>query len=195
LAAIVAPKTAFTLRYHQPGYWNWINEPSLTLALFVSAMWLRARAQAKRGAPAPHDDPLSFALYYLFPAHAANPMVLSPVWLSRERRIDVAAVFTLLGWFLAKVLALLALRQLGPRAFLAGLNPGEVDALGRLELWRMVTVSYLETYLVLAASADIPILIGRLFGFPLPAAGGSTTAMSCCSSSTSRSAEAGGGNT
>src|SRR4051794_6575803 len=26
-AAIVAPKTAFTLRYHQPGYWNWINEP------------------------------------------------------------------------------------------------------------------------------------------------------------------------
>jgi hypothetical protein len=168
LAAIVAPKMAFTHRYHEPGYWNWISEPSLTLALFVSAMWLRARAQAKLGSPAPHDDPLSFALYYLFPAHAANPMVLSPVWLSRERRIDVRAVFTLLGWFLAKAIALLALRQLGPPAFLAGLRPGEVDALGRPELWGMVMVSYLETYLALAATADIPILIGRLFGFPLP---------------------------
>ena len=168
VAAIVAPKTAFTVRYHEPGYWNWINEPSLTLALFVSAMWLRTRAKARHGGQAPSEDPLSFVLCYLFPSHATNPIVLSPTVLSRERRIDVRATLTLLGWFVAKAAALVALRQLGPSAFLLGLGPAGLDTLGRPELWGMVIASYLETFLCLAATADIPILIGRLFGFPLP---------------------------
>jgi hypothetical protein len=168
LAAMVAPKTAFTVRYHEPGYWNWINEPSLTLAIFVSAMWLRTRSQTRPGSPPPHDDPLSFALYYLFPSHAANPMVFSPVLLSRERRIDARSVLILLGWFVVKAVALVTLRQLGPRAFLVGVAPGDVLTVGRFELWGMVIASYLETFLALAATADIPVLIGRLFGFPLP---------------------------
>jgi hypothetical protein len=168
LAAIVAPKMAFTLRYHQPGYWNWINEPSLTLAIFVSAMWARARTQSSGGAPTMHDDPLSFGLCYLFPSHATNPMVLSPVLLSREHRLDIPAILRLLGWFVAKMVALVALRWLGPRAFLSGIGPGDQDALSRFALWEMVLASYLETFLSLAATADIPILIGRLFGFPLP---------------------------
>jgi hypothetical protein len=166
--AIVYPKWAFTRHYHEPGTWNWINEPSLTLALFVSAMWLRTRARPERGSPAPHDDPLSVLLYYLFPSHAANPMLLSPALLSRERRVDVQATLTLLGWFIAKAAALVALRRLGPGAFLAGLGPADVDSVGAGALWGRVIASYLETFLVLAASADIPILIGRLYGFPLP---------------------------
>jgi hypothetical protein len=167
-AAIIYPKWAFTRHYHDPGYWNWINEPSLTLVLFVSALWLRTRARPERGNPAPHDDPLSFCLYYLFPSHAANPMLLSPALLSRERRIDVRATLTLLAWFAAKAVALVALRRLGPGAFLAGLGPADVDTVGVGALWGRVIASYLETFLTLAASADIPILIGRLFGFPLP---------------------------
>jgi hypothetical protein len=168
-AAIVAPKTAFSRHYHEPGYWNWINESSLTLALFVSALWLRARSRTDRGDPAPPDDPLSFVFYYLFPSHAANPMLISPVLLARAARgIDVRATLTLLGWFVAKAAALVALRRLGPGAFLSGLGPADVAALGPLALWGRVIASYLETFLALAASADIPILIGRLYGFPLP---------------------------
>jgi len=167
-AAILAPKMAFSRHYHDPGYWNWINEPSLTLALFVSALWLRSRSRTDGGNPAPHDDVLSFALYYLFPSHAATPMLISPALLSRARGLDVRATLALLGWFVAKDAALVALRRLGPGAFLSGLGPGDVDTLGPLALWGRVIASYLETFLVLAASADIPILIGRLFGFPLP---------------------------
>lgn len=168
VAAIVVPKTAFTRHYHQPGYWNWINESSLTLALFVSALWLRTRNRAERGNPTPNDDPLSFALCFLFPSHAANPMLISPAVLSRERRMDVRATLTLLGWFVAKAVALVALRRLGASAFLAGLQARDVDVLSRCDLWGRVIASYLDTFLTLAATADIPILIGRLFGFPLP---------------------------
>ncbi len=167
-AAILAPKTAFMLRYHQPGYWNWINEPSLTIALLVSALWLRTRVAAGPGAATPHDDSLSFALCYLFPSHATNPMPYSPVLLSRARLFDARAIVTLLGWFVAKAATLVALRRLGQTAFLTRLGPGDMDTLARSELWGMVILSYVETCLSLAATADIPVLIGRLFGFPLP---------------------------
>ncbi len=168
-AAIVAPKTAFSLRYHQPGYWNWINEPSLTLTLLVSAMWLRTRRQASRdGAPSPPEDSLSFVLNYLFPSHVTNPLPYSPRLLARNRELDERAILVLLGWFVAKSLALMGLRALGPRGFLSHLVPGDLPALGWLELWGLVLGSYLETYLSLAATADIPVLMGRLFGFGLP---------------------------
>ncbi len=168
-AAIIAPKTAFSLRYHQPGYWNWINEPSLTLTLLVSAMWLRARRQAARDeGPSPPEDSLSFVLNYFFPSHVTNPLPYSPRLLARDRDLDERAILVLLGWFVAKSLALLGLRALGPRGFLSHLVPADVGALGWLELWGLVFGSYLETYLTLAATADIPVLMGRLFGFRLP---------------------------
>ena len=167
-AAILAPKTAFLLHYHQPGYWNWINEPSLTVALLVSALWLRTRVRPGPGAATPHDDGLSFALCYLFPSHATNPMPYSPALLSRARQFDAPAILTLLAWFVAKAAALVALRRFGQPSFLARLGPGDLDTLARSELWGMVILSYVETCLSLAATADIPVLIGRLFGFPLP---------------------------
>ena len=167
-AAILAPKTAFLLHYHQPGYWNWINEPSLTVGLLVSALWLRTRVSPGPGAATPHDDGLSFALCYLFPSHATNPMPYSPALLSRARQFDAPAILTLLAWFVAKAAALVALRRFGQPSFLARLGPGDLDTLARSELWGMVILSYVETCLSLAATADIPVLIGRLFGFPLP---------------------------
>ena len=167
-AAILAPKTVFVLRYHEPGYWNWINEPSLTIALLVSVLWLRARVRTGPGTAAPHDDWLSFALCYLFPSHATNPMPYSPVLLARARLFDARAVLTLLGWFVAKAATLVVLRRFGQAGFLARLGPGDLDTLARSELWGMVILSYVETCLSLAATADIPVLIGRLFGFPLP---------------------------
>jgi D-alanyl-lipoteichoic acid acyltransferase DltB (MBOAT superfamily) len=38
----------------------------------------------------------------------------------------------------------------------------------RAGLWCIVAASYVETYLLLAASADVPILIARLYGWSLP---------------------------
>ena len=167
-AAILAPKTAFVVHYHRPGYWNWINEPSLTVALLVSVLWLRTRGRPGPGTATPPDDSLSFALCYLFPSHATNPMPYSPALLSRARQFDARAILTLLAWFVAKAAALVALRRFGQSGLLARLGPGDLDTLGRFDLWGMVILSYVETCLSLAATADIPVLMGRLFGFPLP---------------------------
>src|SRR5438128_1394405 len=53
VGAIVLPKTAFARHYHEPGYWNWLNEPSLALAIFAAALWWRSRREAAVGAAAP----------------------------------------------------------------------------------------------------------------------------------------------
>lgn len=166
---VIWPKTAFSLHYHQPGYWNWLNEPSLALALFVSAVWWRSHMNARRDANAPEPDALSFLLLYLFPSHATNPMVFGPAMLARPTAVDVHSLATGAFWFVAKVLALMALRQLGPGAFLRNFGGIEAASLTPVSLWGVVAASYVETYLVLAASADIPVMIGRLFGFQLPA--------------------------
>ena len=167
---MIWPKTAFSLHYHQAGYWNWFNEPSFGLALFVSGVWWRARLDARRGALAPQTGVLPFLLLYLFPSHAANPVVIGPALLARPARIDVRGLATLGFWFVVKVGTLLTLRQLGPGAFLRSLSGSDIANLQAPTLWGIVVASYVETYLVLAASADIPVMIGRLFGFQLPAA-------------------------
>ena len=89
---------------------------------------------------------------------------------ARQPRVDVRDIATLAFWFGVKVVALVALRQLGPDAFLRSLSGSDAVTLTRPALWSTVLASYIETYLVLAASADIPIMVGRLFGFPLLAA-------------------------
>ena len=142
----------------------------MALALFVSGVWWRMRVDARRGAIVPQGGAQPFLLLYLFPSHASNPMVFGPTLLARPASIDVRGLATLGFWFVVKVAALLALRQLGPGAFLRGLTAADAANLPAATLWGVVTASYVETYLVLAASADIPVMIGRLFGFPLHAA-------------------------
>jgi hypothetical protein len=166
-AAIVWPKLAFQRHYHEPGYWNWLKEPNLAVGLFLGALWWRARVDARRtGIPARADAP-SFLLLYLFPSHATHPMVFGPTLLARPPQVDARAIVTQEAWFVVKVLALVGLRQLGPHVFLRAVVAAEVAALPRVALWGIVLASYIETYLALAASADIPVLIGRLYGFQL----------------------------
>jgi hypothetical protein len=166
------PKTAFFHHYLQPGFWNWLNEPSLALAIFAGASWLRGRAEAREGRRgAAEPDTMTFLLLYLFPSHATHPMIFAPSALARPARIDARAVATQLGWFAAKAVALCALRRAaghgGAPLFLRDLLPGDAAALSFAGAWRVVAASYVETYLALAAGADIPVLIARLYGWPL----------------------------
>ena len=178
--AIVLPKMAFSRHYHEPGFWNWINEPSLALALFASGLWWRARRSgagvgdaAAHGAPA--DDAVSFLLLYFLPGQAAFPMVFSPGVLERhEQRAvgqapDLRALATLLGWFVAKTVALIALRRWAPHALLRQVTADDLARLGVAELWLIVVASYVELYLTLAVTADVPVLLARLFGWSVPA--------------------------
>ena len=173
--AIVAPKVAFSHYYHHPGLWNWINEPSLSLAIFAGALWWRARADPRREGAAPaEDDLLSFLLLFFMPAAAAFPMSLSPGMLAKhapppnQPALELSALVRMLGWFVVKAAALWALRRWAPHGFLRDLTPAEVAGLGRVALWEIVLGSYLELYLSLAASADIPIVLARLYGWSLP---------------------------
>jgi len=174
--AIVLPKTAFARHYHEPGYWNWLNEPSLALALFAGALWWRARSRQATLPPAPPvEDVGGFLLLFFAPAQAAYPMAFSPRTLAKHAppasgdAIDLRGLGEQLGWFVAKVAALAALRAHAPFGFLRSLEAGtDITRVARLDLWGMVMGSYVELYLALAASADVPILIARLYGWSLP---------------------------
>jgi hypothetical protein len=203
--ALLLPKLAFSRGYHTPGLWNWLNEPSLALILFVSALWWRHRwsdpvrrtgsadadaSGAPTAGPLPSSlpdgpnrddrgarggDALSFLLLYLFPTHATNPMVLGPTVLWRPLETSVPEICKHLGWFLAKVagIQLLQLRHHPllphPLPLLRELSGPMLADTSRTGLWYIVAASYVETYLLLAASADVPILVARLFGWPLAA--------------------------
>src|SRR5450631_1064162 len=78
LLAIWLPKHLFASHYHHPAVYDWINEPSLVLALFVTACWWRTRRDGRLPPGATTASPLAWALMYLFPGHALNPMVFSP---------------------------------------------------------------------------------------------------------------------
>jgi hypothetical protein len=168
--ALVWPKLAFSRHYQEPGYWNWLKEPNLAVTLFLGALWARTRADARRS-PATvvvTEDAPAFLLSFFFPSHATHPMVFGPSLLARPPQIDARATATTAAWFSVKVLALMGLARLGPQALLRNLTAAGAAALGPAGLWGVVLASYVETCLALAASADIPILVGRLYGFPLP---------------------------
>jgi hypothetical protein len=168
-AAVVWPKLTFARHFHEPAAWGWIRQPSLALALFASGAWFRTRADARQAGAPPPDDAATFLLLYLFPSHVTHPMVFGPALLRRPGRIDARAIARLAFWFTVKVAALVGLRQLGPQAFLRALGGPEAAALAWPALWKTVAVSYVETYLALATYADIPVLVGRLYGFDLAA--------------------------
>jgi hypothetical protein len=170
LGALILPKMTHFNRAH---FWlgaPWLNEPSLTLAIYASAYWWRARVDRRRAGDGtdPGNGQLGqFLLLYLLPAHAQNPMVFSPKVMAKVGAPDARALATLLGWYALKTAGLVALARLDPHTFLGALGPGDVAATGRGALWGMVGATYLRWYLMLAASADIPILIMRLYGWPL----------------------------
>jgi len=89
--------------------------------------------------------------------------------LERTGPVDFRGVANLLGAFVAKAAALAAIQALGPHVLLRSLTAPDAAGLSWAHLWGVVGLSYAETYLALAVGADIPVLVGRLYGWPLPA--------------------------
>jgi len=167
LLAIWLPKHLFASHYHQPALYAWINEPSLVLTLFVTACWWRTRRDGRLPPAATTASPLAWAVMYLFPGHALNPMVFSPGDVFRARRLDVRGIGA--GLFLVAVKAAVhtALGRFFGQASYAGLDLPRMATLTRAELWGIVSISYLDLVVTLSGTSDIAILLARLYGWPM----------------------------
>lgn len=165
--AIWLPKHLFHDHYHQQGFYNWLNEPSLALVLFVSAAWWRARRDG-RLPPGAEDAPLpAWSLMYLFPGHAVNPIVYTPSDLFRARSLEARGVLTALLLVALKGLAHAALARWLPSASYGALDATRAATASRAELWGVVLVGYLDLALTLSGTADLAILVARLYGWPM----------------------------
>ena len=184
LLAVVAPKMLFWRFYHSPGFYNWLNEPSLAVAIFVTIYWWRESREGRiptldgragSGAAAGHrplDGPGSplaaWALLYFFPTHAANPLVLGPRDLWRGRRVAASAVFGGLALCTSKAAALSALRAAFPSHGYASFSAGTLLGMPLPALWRVVALNYIDLVLTLSGTADLAVLLARLYGWQLP---------------------------
>jgi hypothetical protein len=172
LLALWLPKHLFTAHYHHPESYTWINESSLVLALFVTASWWRARRDARLPPMAASAPPLAWAVMYFFPGHAINPMVFSPGDVFRARRLDVRGVATglLLIALKATVHTVIArtVGAAGHLAPLAALDPARLAALSRAGLWLVVAAGYLDLVVTLSGTADVAVVLARLYGWPMP---------------------------
>ena len=165
--ALVVPKHLFGAHYNQPGFYNWLNEPSLTLVLFATACWWRERRDGRLPAGSEEASLPTWALLFLFPAHAANPMVYGPGDLFRERRFDPPGVLVALGLVTSKALAHVALWRCFPGWGYGGLDVAHAAALSRLHLWGIVLFNYVDLALTLSGTADVAVMLARLYGWPL----------------------------
>ncbi|HVV51589.1 MAG TPA: hypothetical protein VHO06_18105 [Polyangia bacterium] len=168
LLAIWLPKHLFAAHYHHPSTYRWLNEPSLVLVLFASACWWRARRDGRLPPSAEEASPLGWTVMYLFPGHVVNPMVFSPGDVFRARRFDVRAIGVALLLIAVKAAAHTAIgRHLGQFGY-AGLDAARMAGLSRVALWAVVAVGYLDLVLTLSGTADIAVLLARLYGWPMP---------------------------
>jgi hypothetical protein len=167
--AVIVPKTLFARHYLQPGVWNWLNEPSLAVAIFVSAYWWRETRRS--GAPVPagtRSSLVAWALLYFFPTHAANPLVLGPADLWRGRQRSSGAVMRGLALFVGKAAAFSVLRTAFPDHGYASHTAAALASMPRAALWGVVALNYLDLLLVLSGTADLAVVLARLYGWQLP---------------------------
>jgi D-alanyl-lipoteichoic acid acyltransferase DltB (MBOAT superfamily) len=139
------------------------------LVLFVTATCWRARRDGRLPPGAEAASPLAWALPYLFPGHALNPMVFSPGDVFRRRVFDPRGV--LVGMLLVASKALVhtaILRCFGSAATYATLDPARLAAASRAQLWLTVAVGYLDLVVTLSGTADVAVLLARLYGWPMP---------------------------
>ena len=167
LLAIWLPKHLFASHYHHPAVYDWINEPSLVLALFVTACWWRTRRDGRLPPAAATASPLAWALMYLFPGHALNPMVFSPGDVFRARRFDVRAIGAGLLLIAIKAAVHVAIGRFLGQASYAGLDLPRMATLTRAELWGVVSINYLDLVVTLSGTSDVAILLARLYGWPM----------------------------
>ena len=168
LLAIWVPKHLFSAYYHHPGAYNWINEPSLVLALFVTFCWWRARRDGRLPPGAASAPPLAWSVMYFFPGHAINPMVFSPGDVFRPRRLEVRAVAAGVLLIAIKAAAHTAIGRWFGAASYGALDLARLAALSRAQLWLVVAVGYLDLVVTLSGTSDVAVLLARVYGWRMP---------------------------
>jgi|HubBroStandDraft_6_1064221.scaffolds.fasta_scaffold41957_2 hypothetical protein len=168
LLAIWLPKHLFASHYHHPAVYDWINEPSLVLALFVTASWWRTRRDGRLPPAAATVSPLAWGLMYLFPGHALNPLVFSPGDVFGPRRLDLRGIGAGLLLVAVKAAVHTALgRFFGPASY-AAVDLARMAILTRAQLWEAVAINYLDLVVTLSGTSDLAVLLARLYGWPMP---------------------------
>jgi D-alanyl-lipoteichoic acid acyltransferase DltB (MBOAT superfamily) len=93
--------------------------------------------------------------------------VYTPSDLFRARSLEARGVLTALLLVALKGLAHAALARWLPSASYGALDATRAATASRAELWGVVLVGYLDLALTLSGTADLAILVARLYGWPM----------------------------
>jgi hypothetical protein len=158
------PKELFRLFYHWQFFHDWLSPFLLAHFLLVLAYVWRERQRNVVPDPSFGD----WLVLFLFPSHAMNPMNFAPSHLWRARTARVRDVLQTLLLVSCKALAVMLLAQLLP-GFRLWERPAEDLARAAWPaLWLSVGYSYLYVALTLSGTADLVVVVARVFGWHLP---------------------------
>ena len=162
LGVFVIPKEMFRIFYHWAFLHDWISEFMLAHVVLMAAYWHQSRKRGK----ANEESFSGWLAWLLFPTHPMNPINFAPADIWRERTAGWRAVLES-----ALIVALKAVVVLGLLRMKGRLVDHPAEALmgaSTVGLWSAVIQSYLFTALTLSGTADIVILVARLYGWDLP---------------------------
>jgi hypothetical protein len=164
LGGVVIPKEFFRLFYHFPFLHDWINSFLLAHFMVVVAYWHRAQKRGRAG----ETGFAGWLALFMFPTSAPNPINFAPSDIWRARSDDARAVVRSLGILSLKAGVVVAMAYLAPRLRLMDQTPAQVMALSFPQLWASTMWSYLHVALTLSGTADVVIVVARLYGWQLP---------------------------
>jgi hypothetical protein len=160
----VIPKEMFRLFYHWLFLHDWLSPFLLAHFFLVLGYWWR---EEQRGL-LPSIRFGDWLVLFLFPSHAMNPMNFAPSQLWRARTADERAVLETLILVAAKALAVMLLARMLPGGRLSDQSGAVLQGRSWPALWLSVGHSYLFCALTLSGTADLVVLVARVFGWPLP---------------------------
>jgi hypothetical protein len=165
MGVIVIPKELFRRHYHDSFLHDWVNPFLLAHLFLVVLTWWSTQRRGRANEPGFG----AWLCLLLFPAHPINPMIFAPGDVWRPRVAAARDVLSSLLILASKAVALWAITRFVPQGQLAQQN-AEVLNTGALswgQLWGRVGLSYLVCALALSGSADVAVVLARLFGWRL----------------------------
>jgi hypothetical protein len=163
VAVFLLPKELFRLFYHWSFFHDWISPFLLAHFFLVLAYWWR---EHRRGT-VPDPTFSDWLVLFLFPAHPMNPMNLAASQLWRARVAVARDVLETLLLIACKAMAVMLLGRFFPGRRLWEQNPTDLLIGSWPALWLSVGLSYLFVALTLSGTADLVVLVARLFGWRL----------------------------
>jgi hypothetical protein len=164
VGVFLIPKELFRLLYHWSFLHDWLSPFLLAHFFLVLVYWWREDQRGVIGPPRFGD----WLVLFFFPGHALNPMNFAPGQLWRARTADRRAVLETLLLVSVKALAVMTLARLLPGGKLSDQSAATLQARSWPALWLSVGHSYLFCALTLSGTADLAVLVARVFGWRLP---------------------------